>query len=185
MKRASFIVLIFGLAFVNSYVALASPAAATNFSGYEIFPGIIFSSTANGFDGCTIAPSDSGRATNGAAFTGWTDKANGWVSPRFSTGGIVSGSVNYIGAPGLGHTVCLTGGIWSWQRSQRIFFGSVTGGSVQWPNSGENNGCGTDIGVFIADLSVVNTQGTGEMVGCLNDETGLHIPKIWGRLTIN
>jgi hypothetical protein len=80
--------------------------------------------------------------------------------------------VNYIGAPGLGHTVCLTGGIWSWQRSQRIFFGSVTGGSVQWPNPGENNGCGRDIGVFIADLSVVNTQGTGEMVGCLNDENG-------------
>ena len=36
---------------------------------------------------------------------------------------------------------------------------------------GGDNGCGTDVGVFTAELSVAGSGGTGEIKGCLNDQT--------------
>jgi hypothetical protein len=181
---ASFAAVILG-SFVYSPPARASAAAAT-FSGYEIFPGVTSSSDTDSFGGCSTVPAASGRATSGATFAGWTDNASVWVSPRSRRKGIVNGSVDYIGAPGLGNTVCLTGGMWSWQRSAKIFSGSVTGGSIVWPNGGDDNGCGTDVGVFTAELSVAGGGGTGEIKGCLNDQTDLLIPKIkiWGKLLL-
>ena len=178
----AFAAVILGI-FLASSSARAS-AAATNFSGYEIFPGFTSSTDTDSFGGCSTVPAEAGRATSGATFASWTDNASGWVSPRSRRKGIVNGSVDYLGAPGLGNTVCLTGGMWSWQRSAKIFSGSVTGGSVVWPAAGGDNGCGTDVGVFTAELSVAGSGGTGEIKGCLNDQTDLLIPKIWGKLLL-
>lgn len=183
MKPSIIAMFVLGLLLASS--VLAAPISdSTDFSGYEIFPGITSSSNQTSFGSCVAT--NTGRVTKGATFTGWPDNATDeWVSASHSTGGIVSGSIDYIGAPGLGHTVCVIGGIWSWHQSDKIFFGGVTSGEVQWPASGDDIGCGTDIGVFTANLAVANTHGTGTIDGCLDDEDGLLIPKIWGALTVN
>jgi hypothetical protein len=165
--------------------ASATTSKSTGFSGYELFLGLTRSipSTQFACDDTTITAT---RKTTGATFSGWTDTSSEWVSPVSSTGGLVTGSINYVGAPGLGNTVCITGGIWSWQlKSGKTFFGSVGGGYVQWPPSGAsfNADCGMDVAVFFADVSVA-TGGSGTIVGCLNDQNGLIPPKIWGTVDL-
>jgi hypothetical protein len=169
---------------------VAGPASATiskstDFSGYELFLGLTRSipSTQFACDDTTITAT---HKTIGATFSGWTDTSSGWISPAFSTGGLVTGSVNYMGAPGLGNTVCIMGGIWSWQlKSGKTVFGSIGGGYVQWPPGGAslNANCGTDVAVFFADVSAA-TGGSGTIEGCLNDQNGLIPPKIWGTIDL-
>ena len=160
-------------------------AGTTDFSGYELFLGLTRSIPSTQF-ACDHSAITATRKTTGATFSGWTDNSSGWVSPRLSTGGLVTGSVNYVGAPGLGNTVCITGGIWSWQlKSGKTFFGSIGGGYVQWPPSGAylSLDCGGDVGLFFADVSVA-TGGSGTIEGCLNDQNGLIPPKIWGTVSL-
>ncbi len=93
-------------------------AESTDFSGFELFAGIRI-------DGATI----------GATFSGWTDDSTQWVPFRQSTGGFVSGSINYIGRPGFGKTVTIVGGKWTWLEADdhTTHSGPVLSGTVQWP----------------------------------------------------
>ena len=77
---------------------LTGPGFALGFSGYEAFIG---------------TPNSAGTGRNGNLFAGWTDSApiaSGWQRPTLASneGGIVAGSVNYIGRPGFRRcaTIC-------------------------------------------------------------------------------
>ena len=152
-------------------------AEGTLFSGFELFPGIRL-------DGVTI----------GATFSGWThapDEGEVWVPFSKSTGGFVSGSINYAGSPGFGNSVTIIGGNWSWLEADdhTVHSGPVLRGVVEWPTSagtdlGEVFGvdCGNGVAIFTA---TVRTRGhrAGTISGCLNDQLTFP-PKIWGDVEI-
>jgi hypothetical protein len=144
----------------------------TEFSGFELFAGIKL-------DGVTI----------GATFSGWTDTSTHWVPFTKSTGGFVSGSINYSGKPGFGNSVEIFGGRWSWFEADErtIHSGPVSSGSVQWPTgSGSQvpgSDCGNGIAVFTADVADAASGATGTITGCLNDQLTFP-PKIWGDIDL-
>jgi len=150
-------------------------AEGSLFSGFELFPGIRF-------DGVTI----------GATFSGWTDAPAelSWVSFRESTGGFVSGSINYSGQPGFGHSVTIFGGNWSWLEADEhtTHSGPVKSGSVVWPtNAGATLDspalfdvvCGPGVAHFNASVLDRSSNTSGAIAGCLNDQLTFP-PKIWG-----
>jgi hypothetical protein len=151
------------------------------FSGFELFPGVRL-------DGVTI----------GATFSGWTDAPAGfsWAPFGQSTGGFVSGSINYSGQPGFGHTVTIFGGNWSWLEADEhtLHSGRVKSGTVVWPTSaGATNldspaprfevVCGPGVAHFAANVLDRSSNTTGTISGCLNDQLTFP-PKIWGNLDL-
>ena len=135
-------------------------ADSSDFSGYEIFAGIkVF--------GVTV----------GATFTGWTNNPQtppvnscsptefgAWVPFADNTRGLVSGSVNYVGTPGFGHTVNVIGGRWSWAESNgtKLAGNVLSGGNVTWPpGSGTNIGCGCGVAVFNIPIGLWLSAGAG------------------------
>jgi hypothetical protein len=158
-------------------------SSSTAFSGYELFPGFEkrISKTTVSCHGTSVTTSTAMIGTTFAAST-------------VPAGGVVSGSVNYLGSPGLGqggstNTVCITGGTWSWQQPEATYFGKVENGFVTWPPSGETlspnpNNCGKNVAEFNASVSVSNVRGTGTITGCLNDQNNLIPPPISGAITL-
>ncbi len=166
-------VIIAGLLSVAPTIAWAENSF---FSGFELFPGIRL-------DGVTI----------GATFSGWTDAPGSeiWVPFSQSTGGFVSGSINYSGSPGFGKTVTIIGGSWSWLEADEhtVHSGPVLSGEVEWPtNAGTDLGvvfgvdCGDGVATFAATVRDKSSRTTGTISGCLNDQLTFP-PKIWGILT--
>lgn len=147
-------------------------AEGTAFSGFELFAGIKL-------DGVTI----------GASFTGWTDTSTQWVPFRQSTGGFVSGSINYSGAPGFGRSVTIVGGRWSWFESDEhtMHNGPVLSGMVQWPagpgSSVAGSNCGNGVAAFMAKVRDTSSKTTGAFTGCLNDQLAFP-PRIWGAVDL-
>jgi hypothetical protein len=152
-------------------------AESSLFSGFELFPGLRL-------DGVTI----------GATFSGWTDAPAelSWVPFRETTGGFVSGSINYSGQPGFGHSVSIFGGNWSWLEADdhTIHSGPVKSGAVLWPTSAASTNldsptarfgvvCGPGVAHFTASVRDASSNTIGTIDGCLNDQLTFP-PKIWG-----
>jgi hypothetical protein len=176
-------------------IVFGMPASAqsTNFSGYELFPGVSRHMKSRevdcAFSGQKITSVDAKRSTTGASFSGWTDGAGDWVSPSSTTGGLINGSVNYLGTPGFGdgqqdNYVCVTGGIWSWIQSDEGRHGKILDGYVEWPpdSSGSIDSCPPGVAVLAIDVS--ESRGSaGQLTGCLNDQLAFP-PQIWGVITL-
>jgi hypothetical protein len=150
-----------------------APSISHGLSGYEIFPG-----------------KNSGSATVGAIFSGWTHENKSPWQGASSTGGTWSVSANYSGKPGIDSSVSLTGGRWFLTNGDAVILGKVTGGTITWPSSlnGElsGRGCGPGVGYFTASLTT-NDGRPGRVIGCLDDThvfLGTFPPKLWGTLTI-
>jgi len=163
------------------------------FSGYEIFPGVSVL-------GVTV----------GATFSGWTydcspegncqSPLGGWFpfTPNLVQG-VVSGSVNYKGTPGLQglpkncpgvgctNTVNVIGGKWSWEKNGIILSGRVLSGTVTWQGGGASiGGCGGGVAMFAINVALGNSRDpAGSFQGCLNDQSASAFPpKIWGEVNI-
>ena len=152
-------------------------AEGSLFSGFELFPGIKL-------DGVTI----------GATFSGWTEVPGDeiWVPFSQSTGGFVSGSINYSGSPGFGRRVTIIGGSWTWLESDdhTIHRGPVFSGIVEWPANAETDlgnifgvDCGRGVAAFNANVRDRTTRIGGTISGCLNDQLTFP-PKIWGHVRL-
>jgi len=161
------------IALLLSSVASVAWAEGSLFSGFELFPGIKL-------DGITI----------GATFSGWTQTPGPeqWVPFTSSTGGFVSGSVNYAGSPGFGHSVNIIGGKWAWLEADdhTIHSGPVlsvlngVSSAVTWPANAQTDlGCGPGIATFYANVGDGLSHTIGAISGCLNDQLTFP-PKIWG-----
>ncbi|MBV8451400.1 MAG: hypothetical protein JOZ29_03905 [Deltaproteobacteria bacterium] len=153
-------------------------AESSRFSGFELFAGIKL-------DGVTI----------GATFSGWTDAPTQeiWVPFSHSTGGFVSGSINYSGSPGFGRSVRIFGGRWSWLEADdhTIHSGPVLSGIVKWPPNGQTDlgnmfgvNCGDGVATFEANVRDTSSQTSGTISGCLNDQLTFP-PKIWGDINLS
>jgi hypothetical protein len=179
--------------------ALTVPALAqtsTGFSGYELFAGVSRKIKPRNitckYMGNAITSFTAHRSTKGATFFGWTNTSASppaWVPPFSSTGGLVDGSVNYVGTPGFGNGqqdnyVCLTGGIWSWVQSDQAYHGKVINGYVEWPSDATTSvdSCPSGVAALAAYVSV-NGGSTGQISGCLNDQLAFP-PHIWGTVSL-
>ncbi len=106
-----------------------------------------------------------------------------------TTGGFVTGSVNYTGRAGFSKTVTIVGGQWSWLEADEhtTHSGPINGGTFTWPVnkntaiSGE--GCGHGVAFFNASVFDKTSNTSGTFSGCLNDQLTFP-PKIWGDLTL-
>jgi hypothetical protein len=168
------------------------------FSGYEVFPGLSFNGFTFGasFAGWTNGyqtPDSSGGETCPATATDNLDNFGDWAPLIGSTGGVVSGSVNYKGTPGFGNTVNVIGGSWYWLEADNKTSHSglvLKGGTVSWPASLEDfvgdNDCGCGVAEFTVTISLGRSQTeAGTISGCLNDKNpDVFPPKIWGQLTL-
>jgi hypothetical protein len=145
-------------------------ADAINVSGYEAFPGL--SCQPDGADGrCNVR------------FYGWFggDGAvpDGWID--YTGKGRVVVRVNYVGDPGFGNRVTVTGGTWRLTDRGALASGTITSGAVTWPQPDEDIGCGHGIAkveTYLADGDFRRFD------GCLHDfapdgEVAIP-PKIWG-----
>jgi hypothetical protein len=159
---------------------------AQGFSGYEAFIGV---------------HNSAGTGRNDNVFAGWTDDttiANGWQKPTRSSngGGLVAGSVNYIGKPGFRRCVAIcpaapgiNGDEWSWVSAANAaggHYGPVEGGFVVWPaGAGKKvSGSGCPAGVAAIEADIEDENGNpGVICGCLNDQLA-RPPKIWGQIDI-
>lgn len=159
-------------------LALAGPASAdsSHFSGYEFFPGVSL-----------------GNLTFGASFFGWTDNGSttshgDWLPYSDRTGGFVTGSIDYTGKPGYGHTVTIVGGTWSWREADGTTLrGRVLDGTVEWPSGTTSSvgGCPDGVATFTADVALgFRRSSAGRFTGCLDDQLSFP-PKIWGVVEIN
>lgn len=152
-------------------------AESSLFSGFELFTGVKL-------DGVTV----------GASFSGWTQASGSevWVPFSQSTGGFVSGSINYTGRPGFGRNVTIIGGRWSWLESDdhTTHSGPVLSGLVRWPaNAGTDLGnvfgvdCGNGVATFNANIWDTSSNTGGTISGCLNDQL-VFPPRIWGDVNL-
>lgn len=156
-----------GLLNPGHVVAESSPITV---SGYEAFPGLP----------CSSAEEESWC---GVRFYGWFGGSgavpDGWVS--YTGQGRVVVRVNYMGQPGFGNSVTITGGTWRLADHGAPTVGAITGGTVTWPMADEDMGCGPGVATVAADL----TDGLfSRFTGCLHDfdadgQVALP-PKIWG-----
>ena len=153
-------------------------AESSLFSGFELFAGIKL-------DGVTI----------GATFSGWTDAPSQeiWVPFSQSTGGFVSGSINYSGSAGFGRSVTIIGGRWFWLEADdhTIHSGPVLSGIVKWPSNRRMDvgnvfgvDCGQGVATFKANVRDTSSKTTGSISGCLNDQLAFP-PKIWGDVDLS
>jgi hypothetical protein len=128
-----------------------------------------------------------GRKDPARGASGWTlnGSPNGWEPRTMSNGGTVEGTVYLLGRPGLGETVRISHGNWTCKEADgRVFKGKITGGSVRWPESESDLGCGANNGRFVADVAL-DGGGTGNISACVNDANGLAKPLIWGNIQLN
>ena len=162
------------------------------FSGNEIFPGVNVSGV-----------------TTGATFSGWTYNCptegdcqplffGGW-SPLNSnlTQGLVSGSLNYKGTPGFPkncvgdgcmNTVQIIGGKWSWnEQNGTVLSGRVLFGMATWPGGSQASlGCGNGVATFSIEIGLGDGPTLeGNFQGCLDDQSAVLPPKIWGKVDVN
>ncbi|MCE7983028.1 MAG: hypothetical protein DYG89_17725 [Caldilinea sp. CFX5] len=143
---------------------------AINVSGYEAFPGL-------------PCQRDQVDEWCNVRFYGWFGGAgavpDGWVD--YTGKGRVTVRVDYIGDPGFGSRVTITGGTWRLIDRGALTSGTISGGVVIWPLSTEDIGCGNGIATVAADLADGDFR---RFIGCLHDfnadgEVALP-PKIWG-----
>lgn len=179
----------------STIVFLVSPllAQSTNFSGYELFPGVsrhMQSKEVNCIlGGQKITSVDAKRATKGASFSGWTDDDTNWSPSSSNTGGLINGSINYVGTPGFGdgqqsNYVCVTGGIWSWIQSDEEHHGKILDGYVQWPPDNNESVGSCPAGVALVAIDVREGRQTiGQLTACLDDQLAFP-PQIWGALSL-
>lgn len=139
-------------------------------SGYEAFIGLP----------CQIDGED---GSCGVRFYGWFggDGAvpDGWAAYT-GIGGVVV-RVNYVGEPGFGNQVTITGGTWRLTDHGPLDRGTITSGTVIWPLAEEDLGCGAGIATVETSLA---DGAFDHFVGCLHDfdvdgEVAIP-PKIWG-----
>jgi hypothetical protein len=95
-------------------------------------------------------------------------------------------TIDYLGKPEFGGHAELVGGSFDVLFTNgRTVTGKVTGGSVMWPHSGQNTGCGTDIAAVSVIVAFRGTvTGSGLFRGCLHDLPAGSVipPRIWGTL---
>lgn len=160
------------LTFIGARSAFAHGDHQTDFSGWEIFLGIT-----------------RGNVTRGVIFVCWTHgTSENWLSPDQTDGGLCSARIDYQGTPGIGGSVDVLGGRWSWHAADgTIHSGRVLDGEVVWPSVLDQSiGCGGGVARFIADISLGPTPiAAGQIEGCLDDTHGLIPPRIWGSITLN
>jgi hypothetical protein len=149
----------------------AGASVAVNVSGYEIFLG----------QNCVLGGVP---ATCGTTFTGWTGEtgSGGW-RPFPGTGlGIWSLQINYTGQPSFNGGVNIVGGKWHFAFINGLVLqGNVLNGTVTWPDEGGSIGCGTNVAVGTANLTIAS-GGTVALQGCLHDLPKFSVipPTIWG-----
>jgi hypothetical protein len=158
------LVLLFG-------TATAQASVAVNVSGYEIFLG----------RNCQIGET---TGTCGATFTGWTGETSsgGWRAFPGTGLGIWSLQIDYIGSPAFAGSVTITGGQWHFLFINGLVLqGAVVDGKVTWPNEGDSIGCGTNVAMGTADLSIAS-GGKVTLAGCLHDLPKFTVipPTVWG-----
>jgi hypothetical protein len=165
------------LAFLLSIGPSLAWTESSLFSGFELFTGIKLNSV-----------------TIGATFSGWTDSGMReiWVPFSQSTGGFVSGSINYTGSPGFHRSVTIVGGQWSWLEADNhtVHSGLVLSGKVKWPPNAQTDvgavfgvDCGDGVATFIANVRDASTRASGTISGCLDDQLTFP-PKIWGDVNL-
>ncbi|MGJ7507594.1 hypothetical protein [Variovorax sp. GT1P44] len=152
------------LVFSGADIAFAQGALDTCLSGYEVSRGTDVAG---------------GLLTKGVTFAGVDNLASDGVVPtpptcRWTTngnGGSWTAKIDRIGLAGIGSSgVTVVGGRWYWlDRDNRVHFGRVEGGYVQWPGTaGEDKyGCGPGVAQFA--LSVRDQSSLGTISGCLDD----------------
>jgi hypothetical protein len=158
--------------FIGSQSALAHGDHQTDFSGWEIFLGVTH-----------------GNVTRGVIFVCWTHElSENWLSPAQTDGGLCSARIDYQGSTGIGGSVEVLGGRWSWQAADgTTHSGRVLNGEVVWPSAlNVSIGCGNGVARFAAGISLgPKPVAAGEIEGCLDDAHGLIPPRIWGSITLN
>lgn len=161
-------------------LGLLSPSRASadinaiNVSGYETFPGLP----------CQL--DDGGDGQCRVSFRGWVGGAgpvaDGWAS--YTGEGKVVVRVNYTGDPGFGQSVTITGGSWRLTQHGTLYAGTFSGGTVTWPVTTEDLGCGVAIARVESDLVDLSNSGFSQFLGCLHDfnpDDEIAIPpQIWG-----
>lgn len=152
----------------------AADISAIHVSGYETFPDLP----------CYL--DDGGDGQCRVSFRGWVGGsgpvADGWAS--YTGEGKVAVRVNYTGDPGFGQSVTITGGTWRLSQHGALSEGTFSGGTVTWPATTEDLGCGVAIAKVESDLVDLSTSGFSQFLGCLHDfnpEGEIAIPpQIWG-----
>lgn len=164
------------LAFAGCSVGPVKGPESTGLSGHEVFNG-----------------NRAGNVVTGAIFAGADNKVcDCWTNDN--GGGTWSTSINYRGQGGLGSSVTVTGGRWSWLRADGVIrSGRIVDGQVTWPSTLDSNamGCGSGVARFAVTLSLAGQSGGGTIKGCLDDshldprqQPFVFPPKLWGTLTL-
>jgi hypothetical protein len=151
------------------------PVPVFDLSGYELLLG----------KKCTIAAL-AGKC--GVEFAGWTggggQSPTGWEALPGNKGGLWSAELNYTGTPDFGESVTVQSGEFNLLlKGEPAISGTITGGSVTWPDENTSSSCGTNVATVSVEVN--STVGYLVFTGCLHDLPVFSEipPKIWGSLT--